>query len=85
MSKKQKVQKKNKPSRPNAVSYTDFVKVWNAAGSVADVAKKLGIKNNSASAIASRLRASKVKLKMFPRRPAQAIDVAKLNRLSSAR
>lgn len=75
---------KKKNGRPNAVDYDQFVKLWKAAGSVSEVAKKLGIKNNSASAIAKRLRDSGIKLKRFPRLQAQPIDVKRLNKLASA-
>jgi transposase len=76
---------KKKNGRPKAVDYDQFVKVWKAAGSVSEVAKKLGIKNNSASAIAKRLRDKGIKLKRFPRRQSQSIDVKRLNKIVEAR
>ena len=74
---------KKSPSkkRPTAVDYTRFVKVWRESKSVGDVAKALGIKANSASAIAGRLRSEGVKLKKFPRRAKQPIDAKALNRI----
>lgn len=73
--------KNGRKNRPDAVDYKRFVKLWRSAKSVGEVAKKLGIKPNSCSAIAMRLRASGVTLKRFPRRSAQTIDPKQLNRL----
>lgn len=70
-----------KKKRPNAVDYKQFVKLWKESSTVGEVAKALGIKANSASAIANRLRKEGVKLKRFPRRISQKIDVKLLNQL----
>lgn len=72
---------KKKNGRPKAVDYDQFVKVWRDAKSVGDVAKVFGIQKNSASSIAKRLRDSGIKLKSFPRRAAQQIDVKRLNKI----
>ena len=69
-----------KNGRPSAVSYDQFVKLWRTEASVGAVAKKLGIKANSASAIANRLRKNGVKLRKFARRVAQPIDLKHLNK-----
>lgn len=72
-----------KNGRPTMVNYDEFVKVWRDASSVSDVASAMGIKRNSASAIAARLRAAGVtNLRSFPRRGAQPIDVKRLNKLA---
>lgn len=76
---------KKKNGRPNSVNYDQFVKLWKTAKSVGDVAKAIGIKRNSCSAIANRLRKQGVKLRKFPRRVSQTVDVQKLNRISNAR
>lgn len=76
---------KKKTPRPNTVDYTQFVKLWKGAKSVGDVAKALGIKKNSASTIAKRLRDKGIKLKRFPRRRAQPIDVKRLNKITGTR
>ena len=68
--------------RPGPVDYTAFVKTWRTSKSLKEVAKALGIKENSASAIASRLRGEGVDLQKFPRRVAQTIDVKALNRIA---
>jgi len=52
---------------------------------VTEVADKLGIKRNSAAAIAGRLRKNGVDLKKYARKNAQPIDVKKLNRIARAR
>lgn len=70
-----------KKKRPQAVDYKQFVKLWKSSSSVSDVAKQLGILKNSATAIACRLRKEGVKLKRFPRRVSQKIDVNLLNKL----
>lgn len=75
--------KGGKRRRLPAVDYKRFVKLWRGAKSVGDVAGALGIRNNSCSAIASRLRAGGVKLKRFPRRAAQPIDEKALNRITA--
>lgn len=71
--------KRNK--RQNAVDYKQFVKLWRTCDSVGAVATALGIKANSASAIANRLRKDGVELKRFPRRAPQLVDVKELNRI----
>lgn len=72
--------------RVAAISYDDFVKAWSGAGSLVEVAEALGIKRNSASAIASRLRkAGVVNLRSFPRRGSQLIDVKRLNKIASGK
>lgn len=73
--------KNGKKNRPDAINYERFVAVWRKAKSVGEVAKTFGIKPNSASTIAARLRSNKVKLKKFPRRAPQQIDASKLNRI----
>ena len=78
-----KLPKKN--GRPSAVDYDKFVKLWSTAGSVGEVAKALGIKANSASAIAARLRENNVELRRFPRRMAQTIDIKHLNKLAKSK
>jgi hypothetical protein len=70
-----------KKGRPSSVDYAEFVKLWTVSDSVGDVATELGIKTTSASAIANRLRKGGVKLKRFPRRGSQPIDVKDLNRI----
>lgn len=78
-----KIKKKtvaSKNGRPNAVDYKQFVKLWRTAASVGDVAKAIGIKPNSASAIANRLRKTGVSLRKFPRRAPQQIDAKELNK-----
>jgi DNA-binding MarR family transcriptional regulator len=79
------IKKKKKNGRPSAVSYDDFVKLWKTTGSVGEVAKKLGIKPNSASAIANRLRKGGVKLRKFARRAPQPVDIKRLNKISETR
>lgn len=74
---------KKKNGRPNAVDYDQFVKVWRSAKSVGEVAKTFGIKKNSASSIAKRLRDEGIKLKSFPRRAAQPIDAKRLNKIAA--
>ena len=75
-----------KKGRPTMVNYDEFVKVWRDASSVSDVASAMGIKRNSASAIAARLRAAGVtNLRSFPRRGAQPIDVKRLNKLAAGK
>jgi transposase len=76
---------KKKNGRPKAVDYNHFVKVWRGAKSVGEVAKTFGIKKNSASSIAKRLRDKGIKLKSFPRRAAQPIDPKRLNKVAEAR
>ena len=76
---------KKKNARPNSVDYKKFVTLWKKSSSVGDVATALGIKANSASAIAKRLRDSGVALKRFPRRAPQKIDTKLLNKLASAK
>lgn len=73
--------KKPEKKRPAAVDYQKFVKVWRNAKSVGDVAKAFGIRANSASVIANRLRSEGVELRKFPRRRAQPIDAKALNRI----
>jgi len=85
MSKTSKKKPTTKRTRPAAIKYDKFVKLWTVSSSVAEVAKTLGIKTNSASAIAARLRASGVKLRKFPRRDTQPVDTKKLNKLLEAR
>jgi hypothetical protein len=75
----------NKKGRPATVDYESFVKLWVKAGSVNEVAKAFDIKTTSASAIANRLRKGGIKLKRFPRRGAQPIDVKKLNRIATGK
>jgi hypothetical protein len=70
-----------KRNRPSAVSYPEFVKLWKGAKSVGEVAKAFGIKPNSCSAIAARLRLAGVKLHSFPKRAPQAVDTKQLNKL----
>jgi len=75
-----------KKGRPTTVNYDEFVKVWRDAGSVSEVAEAMGIKRNSASAIAARLRKAGVtELRSFPRRGAQPIDVKRLNKIASGK
>ena len=76
---------KAKSRRPDAVDYTKFAQLWKTSTSVSAVAKALGIKTNSASAIASRLRGEGVELRKFPRRPPQKVDVKKLNQIARAK
>jgi hypothetical protein len=73
--------KKDKKTRVAAIDYKQFVTVWRKAKSVGEVAKTFGIRPNSASTIAARLRSNKVKLKKFPRRAPQPIDADKLNKI----
>lgn len=68
--------------RPTAVDYDQFVKLWRTMPTVSALAKKLGIKASSASAIANRLRGKGVQLRRFARRPTQAVDAKKLNRIA---
>lgn len=77
--------KTKKDGRPKAVDYKKFVKLWRTSTSVGDVAEALGIKKNSASAIAKRLRKDGVELKRFPRRAPQPIDVKELNKIARTR
>lgn len=71
-------------SKKTPTDYDEFVKTWSNAGSVAEVASAMGIKRNSASAIAARLRkAGVVKLRSFPHRTARPIDVKRLNKIAS--
>lgn len=67
--------------RSNTVNYEEFVRFWQEAESVSEVATTFDIKTTSASAIANRLRKGGVDLKKFPRRGAQLIDIKKLNRI----
>lgn len=67
------------------VDYDKFVRVWSSASSVSEVAEAMGIKRNSASAIAARLRGAGVTLRKFPRRGAQPIDVKRLNKIASGK
>lgn len=76
--------KKRKP-RPPSVDYKEFVTLWRKSGTVGEVAKALGIKPNSASAIAKRLRDNGIKLKRFMKRAPQNIDVKLLNKLAGVR
>lgn len=77
--------KQKKSARPSAVDYKKFVKLWMSSNTVGEVAKKLGIKPNSASAIANRLRKSGLTLRRFPRRAPQKIDVKELSKIARAR
>lgn len=74
-----------KKGRPATVNYEEFTRVWRDAASVGDAAKTLGIKRNSASAIAQRLRKEGVVLKSFPRRGSQPIDVKRLNKIAAGK
>ncbi len=76
-----KTKTKNKSARPAAVDYKKFVKLWRASDSVGEVATALGIKSNSASSIAKRLRSEGIELKRFPRRVPQPINAKELNRI----
>lgn len=71
--------------RPTTVNYEEFVRCWRDAKSVSDVASAMGIKRNSASAIAARLREAGIPLRQFPRRGAQPIDVKKLSKIASGK
>lgn len=72
-----------KKGRPAMVNYDKFVSAWRGASSVTEVSNALGIKRNSASAIAARLRKAGVKLDSFPRRGSQLIDVKRLNKIEA--
>ena len=72
-----------KRGRPAMINYDKFVSAWRGAGSVTEVSDALGIKRNSASAIAARLRKAGVKLDSFPRRGSQTIDVKRLNKIAA--
>ncbi len=71
--------------RAAAVNYNSFVKLWRDALSPGDVARELGIKTNSASAIAGKLRKAGVDLQKFRRRGNQPIDVKHLNKIASGK
>lgn len=73
----------SKGGRPPAVNYEEFVKLWRTKNSIGEIASALGIKHNSVSAIANRLRKKGIKLRHFPRRMAQTIDVQKLNKIAN--
>jgi hypothetical protein len=85
MKPKEKKKKKtaSKGGRPPAVNYEQFVKLWRTANSIGEIAKALNIKHNSVSAIANRLRKKNIKLRHFPRRMPQHIDVQKLNKIAN--
>ena len=74
-----------KKGRPTTVNYADFVRTWRDAATVSEVADALGIKRNSASAIAARLRKGGVTLKSFPRRGSQPINVKQLNKIAAGK
>lgn len=74
-----------KKGRTAAIDYAEFVATWRDAGSVSEVAEAMGIKRNSASAIAARLRKGGVVLKSFPRRGSQPIDVKRLNKIAAGK
>lgn len=74
-----------KKGRPTTVNYEEFVRVWRDASSVSEVADKLGIKRNSASAIAARLRKNGITMRSFPKRGAQVIDVKRLNKIAAGK
>lgn len=75
-----------KRGRPAGVNYDEFVKVWCGSESLTEVAETMGIKRNSASAIASRLRKAGVTaLRNFPRRGAQPIDAKRLNKIAAGK
>lgn len=75
-----------KKKRATAINYDEFVRVWSNAKSVTEVSEVMGVKRNSASAIAARLRkAGVVSLRNFPRKSPQPIDVKKLNKIASGK
>lgn len=74
-----------KKGRPTTIDYKAFVKAWRDAASVSEVAGAMGVKRNSASAIAARLRRGGVTLKNFPRRGSQPIDVKLLNKIAAGK
>lgn len=75
----------SKGGRPPRVDYKEFVRAWRDANTVAEAAEQLGIKANSASTIAIRLRKAGIELKKFSRTGAQPIDVKALNRINSGK
>ncbi len=72
--------KKKRKQRHLAVDYRQFVELWRTCATVGEVAKKLGVRPNTCSNIANRLRKKGVKLRKFPRRAAQPVDVKQLNK-----
>lgn len=81
MSKSSKTKSTNGTTTPRAIfSHEDFVKIWQAAGSVKEVADKLATTRNVVSQRAVKLRKAKVHLKRMSRLP-EAIDTAALNKL----
>lgn len=72
--------------RPLMVDYEEFVRTWSSAKTVSEAAAAMGIKRNSASAIAARLRKEGVvALRKFPRRGSQPIDVKRLNKIAAGK
>lgn len=65
--------------RQSKIDYETFARVWTESDTVPEAAEKLGIAVKPCCAIAGRLRKKGLKLKMFPRRGVQKIDVDHIN------
>ena len=68
-----------------AVSPEEFVRIWQAAGSVREVAKKTGVDKQSVEARAVRYRRAGVPLKKFDRGHATPLDIARLKRIAEGK
>lgn len=68
-------------SSKSTIDPAAFVRVWQRAGSRAEVAEKLGISLQRVEAFATRLRKRGVKLRVFTKSGANSIDPVALNRL----